>query len=149
MLTRTPEQIALTETSRLCQEIIDLCGDAASQTSDSAVQQLLARLIEEHREARAAIDERLRELDDLPLTPDPEWESVKKIATWAKQIFAEDANAVVLDERIEDEKKLLSRVAEALKLDLGAATRACLQRAQRTATTALASLAEERKRHGD
>jgi hypothetical protein len=35
-LTRTPEQMALTETSRLCQEIMDLSGDALEQTSDRA-----------------------------------------------------------------------------------------------------------------
>ena len=33
MLTRTPEQIALVEASRLCQEFVDLTRDAIEQTS--------------------------------------------------------------------------------------------------------------------
>ena len=148
MLTRTPEQIALNETGRLCQEIIDLCSDAADQTSDSAVKHLMLRLIEEHERLRAMVDGRLRALDDLPLTPDPEWEGLKKIATRTKKIFVTDENTVLLDERIADEEKLLSHISDALKLDLSAATRECLQDAHRTATSALSSLRDERKTHG-
>ena len=145
MLTRTPEQIALAETSRLCQEMIDMCRDAAEQTSEPRLQQVLVKLIEDHGRLQAAVDERLAALDDLPLSPDPEWEGLKKLATRTKKIFAADESAVLIDERIDDEKQLLSHVADALKGALSADTRACLQIVQRTAEAALCLLLQARE----
>ena len=140
MLTRTPEQMALTDTSRLCQEIIDLCSDAADNADDAGVSQLMSRLAEQHRRVRRAVDERLAILDDMPLSPDPELESLKKLAVRAKQLFASDPGTVLLDERMEDEQKLLDHLEESLKLDLPAATRDCLEDVRMTATNALSAL---------
>jgi hypothetical protein len=129
-ITRTPEQMALTETSRLCQEIVDLCRDAVEQRADLAV---LQQLIEDHRRARVLVDTRLGELDDLPLTPDPDWEALRKLAVRTKKIFASDETAVLLEERIADENKLLTHVADALAGNLDPRTRACLVEVQRIA----------------
>lgn len=147
MLTRTPEQMALTEISRLCQEIIDLCRDAADEATDRDVSLLMSRLVEQHKRVRSSVDERLSALDDMPLSPDPDLESLKKLAVRAKQFFVSDPNAVLLDERIEDEQKLLSYVAETLEQELPAATRDCLQAVRAAATDALSALSEERNRH--
>lgn len=147
MLTRTPEQMALTETSRLCQEIIDLCRDAADEATDRDVSLLISRLVEQHQQVRRSVDERLAALDDLPLSPDPDLESLRKLAVRAKQFFVSDPNAVLLDERIEDEQKLLSHLAEALGQELPAPTRDCLEQVRVTATDALSALKEERTRH--
>ena len=144
MLTRTPEQMALTETSRLCQEIVDLCSDAADNADDAEVSQLMSRLAEQHRRVRRAVDERLSILDDMPLTPDPDLESLKKLAVRAKQLFVSDANAVLIDERIQDEQKLLDHLAESLELDLPAATRECLEDVRITASDALSALTAQR-----
>jgi hypothetical protein len=149
MLTRTPEQMALTETSRLCQQIIDLCRDAGDNATDANVSGLMSRLAEQHRRVRRSVDERLSVLDDLPLSPDPDLESLKKLAVRAKQLFVSDPGTVLLDERIEDEQKLLEHVAEALKEDLPAATRDCLEDVRVTATDALSALTAERGRHNE
>lgn len=146
MLTRTPEQMALTETSRLCQQIIDLCGDAADNADDAGVSQLLSRLAEQHRRVRRAVDERLSMLDDMPLSPDPDLESLKKLAVRAKQLFVSDANAVLLDERIGEEQKLLDHLEEALKQELPAATRDCLEDVRGAATEALSALTAARNK---
>lgn len=147
MLTRTPEQMALTETSRLCQEIIDLCKDAAGEATDRDVSLLMSRLVKQHRRLRRSVGERLAAVDDMPLSPDPELESLKKLAVRAKQLFVSDPSAVLLDERIEDEEKLLSHVSEALEQELPVATRDCLEEVRVAATEALAALTAERNRH--
>lgn len=147
MLTRTPEQMALTETSRLCRQIVDLCRDAADQSDDPRVKAILATLVESHDRTRRAVDERLRALDDLPLTPDPDLELAKKLATRAKQFFVRDDDAVLIEERIEAEQNLLSHLTESLALDLSAPTRACLQDARETVRQALALLEEAQKKH--
>ena len=130
-ITRTREQMALTETSRLCREFVDLCEDAVEQSADLRV--LLDPLAGEHQRARALVDTRLRELDDLPLTPDPEREALRKLAVRTKKFFAADETAVLLDERIADEDKLLAHVADALAGELDARTRTCLSEVQRIA----------------
>lgn len=143
MLTRTPEQIALAEASRLCREIADLCRDAVEQTADPGLQQLMAKLIEEHERVQTSVDERLSALEDLPLTPDPELEGLKKLATRVKKIFRPES-AVLLDERIEHENLLLVHLRDALKLELSGPSRTCLEEAERTAQAALLLLSEER-----
>ncbi len=147
MLMRTPEQIALAETSKLCQEFAELSRDAAELTAEPRVRELMAKLIDEHERVQAAIDERLRALDDGPLSPDPELEGLKKLATRVKKMFAADESVVLLDEGIAHETQLLSHVREALKLDLSAATRPCLEDAERTASSALHLLSQERATH--
>ena len=143
MLMRTPEQIALAETSRLCHEFADLYRDAAELAEKPHLRELMAKLVDEHERVQAAVDERLRALDDGPLSPDPELEGLKKLATRVKKIFAPDENAVLLEEGIEHENQLLAHVRDALKLDLSGPTRACLQDVERTAEAALRLLSQE------
>lgn len=147
MLTRTPEQMALTETSRLCQEVIDLCRDAAEEATHRDVALLMSGLVERHQRLRRSVDERLAALDDLPLSPDPDLESLKKLAVRAKQLFASDSDIALLDARIDDEQKLLSHLSEALEQELPTATRECLEEVRVAATDALSALTEERSRH--
>lgn len=142
MLTRTPDQIALAEASRLCQEFADLCRDAGEQTDDVDLQQLMTRLIEQHERVRVAFDERLRALDDLPLSPDPELEAVKKVVTRLKKMFGQES-LVLLEERIEHEEKLLSHFADALETDLTPPTRQCLEEGRRTAEEGMRLLSQE------
>jgi hypothetical protein len=144
---RTDEEIALAEASRLCQEFADLYRDAAELAEKPGVRELMAKLVEEHERVRAGIDERLRALDDGPLSPDPELEGLKKLATRVKKMFAPDERAVLLDEGIEHENQLLAHVRDALKLDLSPPTRARLQDAERTAEAALRLLSQERTAH--
>jgi hypothetical protein len=145
MLTRTPEQIALSETARLCREIVHLSTGAAEQANDSGVKLLLTELAETHRKLLVALDERIRATGDLPRGSDPDLEIVKTLATRLKEVFASDRDTVLLDERIASEQELLAYIAESLGLDLSTESRVCLENAQRTARQALLRLHGERE----
>jgi hypothetical protein len=145
MLTRTPEQIALSETNRLCREIVHLAADAAEQAHDSGVKLVMTELARTHRKLVTALDECIRATGDLPRGSDPDLETVKELATRAKKVFASDGDAVLLDERITAEQELLAYIAESLALELGSELRACLEEAQRTAREALVKLHNERE----
>lgn len=149
MLTRTPEQIALSETSRLCQQIVDLGADAATQVTDARLKRLLEQLIEVHDAVRSRVDARIRDTGDLPRMPDTDRENLKELATRVKEAFASDPASVVLDERIADEEALLAHLDDALAqgIDLDPETHACLVEAKRTARQALESLMEARAKH--
>ena len=146
MLTRTPEQIALSEASRLCREIVHLSKDAADQASDSGVRLLMGELVEAHRRLLASVDQRIRATGDLPRAPDPELEAVKELATRARKVFASDPDTVLIDERIDGEQALLTQLAEALALDLALETRVQRQAGQRAARDLLQKLHDERER---
>jgi hypothetical protein len=145
MFTRTPEQIALSETSRVCRQIMHLCADAAEQASDSGVRLLMSSLAETHERLLSSIDARIRATGDLPRSPDPDFEAVKELATRTKKVFASDPDTVLIDERIADEQELLAEIAKALALELSAESQACFQAAQRTARDALQTLHAERE----
>jgi hypothetical protein len=95
----------------------------------------------------ALVDTRLRELDDLPLGPDPEWETLKKIAVRTKKLFAADEALVLLDARITDEDKLLAHLSNALANESDPRTRTCLEHVRRVATDSKRALEDERMRH--
>ena len=148
MIIRTPEQIALADSSQLLRETIHLYADVIDSAADARVRSLFERLMEDHRQVGIRVDEALQALDDLPLAADPEWEGLRKIATRAKELLASDGDAVLLDGRIADEQKLLEHLSSSLELELQSETRECLVQAQSVATRALAALAEERDCRG-
>jgi hypothetical protein len=146
MLTRTPEQVALSEASRLSREIVHLSTDAAEQANDSGVKLLMSRVAEVHRNMLVGIERRIRATGDLPRGTDPELETVKELATRAKKVFASDADTILLDERIEGEQALLACLAEALSSpDLPPETRSSLEEARGGAREVLRMLHDERE----
>lgn len=146
-LTRTPAQMALGEAGSQCREIAELCRDAAGEAVEPRVGALLARLAQMHEGLLDGLDRRLRALDDLPLTPDPDRNTLKKIATRAKELFVADDDRLLLDERLDDERALEAHARSALETELDAETRACLEAVRRVAAEALGLLEAERACH--
>lgn len=127
---RDDRQVAMTEVGVACRESADLYRAAAERVADADLQTLFAELADQ-REARAEqIDEQIRQLGDLPSLPDPDWESVESLLERLREGLSADERRTLLAERAEAEQALLARIAEALALDLPAATRAVVQQLQ-------------------
>jgi uncharacterized protein (TIGR02284 family) len=138
---RQEREIRLNAVIEAAIEAADHYEEEAERVGDEAIARLFADLSRRRREMGETLSAHIEKLGDLPREPDVEAELVHEIASWFRTI-TEDARRVLLEERIEAEEDLKSRIRAAREADLPADTLRVLKAYEDDAETAAAELSE-------
>jgi hypothetical protein len=88
----------------------------------------LRELAAQRRRDADVLAQHVRELGDLPMEPDPEYEVATDIVSQIKAALAEDQRPLVIERSNEAEEALAAALREALRHDLPADARRDLER---------------------
>ena len=83
----------------------------------------LRALATQRRRDAEVLAEHIRQLGELPMEPDPEYELVTDIVSQIKAALAEDQRPLVIERSNEAEEALAAALREALRHDLPPGTR--------------------------
>ncbi|MGH6942590.1 MAG: DUF2383 domain-containing protein [Geminicoccaceae bacterium] len=103
---RSELQIALNDLEVACQQAADGHESAAGTVVDEELAATLRAFAAQHREAGEILGDRLRDLGDLPSTPDTDLETIKDILSRVKAALSPDERQSLLEDRVAAEAKL-------------------------------------------
>ena len=122
-------QTALNDVVVACLETADGHDAAANILDPDPLAGMLRELARARREAADAVGDVIRELGELPPTPDADLETVRELATRVMAALAPDERQTLMQERASAEARLEACIAQALaRTDLPEGARALLQR---------------------
>ena len=134
-------EVAINDLLAACQESVGHYADAIERVEEPGLRERLERVAAARREDVDCLSGIVRAAGGLPRAPYADRSEVHRIVTHVKAAFADDEAAVLLDDRIEDERRVESLAEEALRLDLAEDARACVERMARRAGEARTELA--------
>jgi uncharacterized protein (TIGR02284 family) len=115
--------------------------EEAERVGDEIIARIFVELSRRRREMSETLSGHIEKLGDLPREPDVEVELLHEIASKIRTA-TEYARRVLLEERIEAEEDLKSRIRAARETDLPAETLSVLEEYEDDAKTAAAELSE-------
>jgi hypothetical protein len=133
MLLRNEKETVLAEVSKLVQENADLCHEAAQRIATEPAHGVFAQLEDRYGELGKALSKRIRQLGDLPSTPDPDREAVMEAAAYVKSLFSHDAAASLAQGCLDAGNRLLAEIEHGMAAELDPASRTVLDDARRQA----------------
>lgn len=148
MLLSTPKETALADLGELCRELADFYRDAAALPEAGDLRPALEDAARRHDDAAAEVEARIRAHGALPRMPDPEREALAEAAERLKRLFTADHRDALLEQRMQDETRLLEAAHQALALGPDEPTRACVERVRVLAEAMIERLVVERAAHG-
>ena len=134
-------QVAINDLLSALQESAEHYADALERVDSATVRELLGDVCATRREDVERLAGIVRDAGELPRAPSADRQDLHRLATHVKAAFTDDETRVLLDDRIEDEKRIEALAAEALRQDLAADARACAERVGARAGEARARLA--------
>jgi uncharacterized protein (TIGR02284 family) len=138
---REQRAIRLNEVIEAATEAADHYEEEATRVGDDRIARLFANLARRRREMSETLSKHIRRLGDLPFEPDVEAELIHEMASKLRAM-AEDSRLVLLEERIEAEAELQSRIGAALATDLPTDTLRLLEQYREDTITAQVQLKE-------
>lgn len=121
-LLRTEQQAAINELHRAMAKSVDHYVDAAGFLQDEG----MAAFLRESAETREQFCDRvvviLDKLDDLPMSPDTEKESLEQLMYRMGAKVSADEVATILQQRLDDEHELHEQLRAIQQLDLDTST---------------------------
>lgn len=145
MLLRDDRQVAVNAVETLCFETADSYEAAASQTGTPVLAGLFSGLAQQRRLLAAELAAHIRALDDLPQQPDPDREAIGQVLSGIKALLSGNADAALIEERLQAERKLADAARDAAQFDLPAETRDMLLRIGAHAESAQRELDKARR----
>lgn len=128
MLLRDDRQVAVNAVETLCFETADGYDAAASTTRTPQLAELFSGFAQQRRTLAAELAAHIRALDDLPQQPDPDREAIGQVLSGIRAMLSANADAALIEERLQAEQKLADAARGALQFDLPAQTRDMLLR---------------------
>jgi hypothetical protein len=124
---RDDRQAALNAAIEACLHAAHVHADGADQIGEDAprLRQLAAR----RRQDAETLAAYLRQLGDLPMEPDPEYEAVTDLVSHVKAALTGDERGQVLERSQAAEEALAEALRQALKEDLAPACRSAVEAA--------------------
>ena len=135
-------QVAINDLLAALQESLEHYADALERIDSAALRERLDGVVAARRDDVDCLAGIVRDAGDLPRAPSADRQELHRLVTHVKAALTDDETRVLLDDRIEDEKRLGSLAAEALRQDLGADARACVERIGAHSDEARARLAD-------
>ena len=135
-------QVAINDLLAALQESLEHCADALERIDSARLREILDGVVAARRDDVECLAGIVRESGELPRAPSADRQELHRLVTHVKAALTDDETRVLLDDRIEDEKRIGSLAAEALRQDLGADARACAERIGAHSDEARARLAD-------
>ncbi|MGH6902312.1 MAG: DUF2383 domain-containing protein [Geminicoccaceae bacterium] len=121
---RDDRQAALNAAIEACLHAAHVHEDGADQIEDApSLRQLAAR----RRQDAEALAAHLRQLGDLPMPPDPEYEAVTDLVSHVKAALTGDERGQVLERSQAAEEAMAEALRQALKEDLAPDCRSAVE----------------------
>ena len=122
-------QVAINDLLTACQESVEHYADALERTDSPRLRELFDGIAAARRDDVERLSDIVRDAGELPRAASADRQELHRLVTQVKAAFTDDETRVLLDDRLEDEKRIGGLVDEALRrLDPGGDARACVER---------------------
>jgi hypothetical protein len=122
---RDQRQTALNAAIEACLHAAHVHEDGANRIGEDT--SILRQLAERRRQNAATLATHLRQLGDLPMEPDPEYEAVTDLVSHVKAALTDDERGQVRTRSQDAEDALAEALRPALKEDLSPACRSAVK----------------------